>query len=639
MAIRPRIQFPPPIAPQSGEGLGDKLVRTIANAARAVLERLGEQIALVGGWIFVKFLELLEPSLLARGRLVIDRLAAEQNLPPEIKRFLEAARSGEGEVDAVAAWLVGLLSFMIPIQAVGQMVWSDWIYRMAGQYQIARPTIDELIRIMWRGSLSESEVSKARGDIGWSERFMNAVAEAVRPRLGEADLGELVRRRPDLVNAVRSELERRGWPQTDINLWINLQQRLPDTTAIINAFFRNELSETAAVSRLGQLGFSADDARLLIRLARWIPGPSDLIRMAVREVFDDRIAQKYGYDQDFSPAFAEWLAKTGGSAEWARFYWRAHWELPSPTQVFEMLHRGIISAADVDEYLRLADYAPVWRPRLRAISYNPVTRVDIRRMYRLGVIDRNEVKRRYQHLGYTPEDAELLTQFTEKYEGPEGSDELERRRELTRSVIEQAYYKRLIDHVEFAARLRDLRYDDDDIELLRRLVDARRAVEKAPDLEIERRNDVRNIVERLYMKGTLTPDQAREALRGVGFAQTEIDLILSVAEFARVESLRDRIIAWIGDAYIAGQLSRTDAIARLGELNVPPQQMDRHFADWDSQIRFRSRGLTEAQARAAWKAGIIDEERYRRELRGLGYSDQAIEVLVELARRGEKGGE
>jgi hypothetical protein len=175
--------------------------------------------------------------------------------------------------------------------------------------------------------------------------------------------------------------------------------------------------------------------------------------------------------------------------------------------------------------------------------------------------------------------------------------------------------------------------------LLRRLVDARRAVEKAPDLEVERRNDVRNIVERLYMKGTLTPDQARDALRGVGFAQTEIDLILSVAEFARVESLRDRIIARIGDAYVAGQLSRTDAIARLGELNVPPQQVDRHFADWDSQIRFRARGLTEAQARAAWKAGIIDEERYRRELRGLGYSDQAIEVLVELARRGQEGGE
>jgi hypothetical protein len=387
------------------------------------------------------------------------------------------------------------------------------------------------------------------------------------------------------------------------------------------------------------LGFSADDARLLIRLARWIPGPSDLIRMAVREAFDDRIAQKYGYDQDFPPAFAEWLAKTGGSAEWARAYWRAHWELPSPTQVFEMLHRGIISSADVDEYLRLADYAPVWRPRLRAISYSPVTRVDIRRMYRLGVIDRNEVKRRYQHLGYTPEDAELLTKFTEKYEGPEGSDELERRRELTRSVIEQAYYKRLIDHVEFAARLRDLRYDDDDIELLRRLVDARRAVEKAPDLEAERRNDIRNIVERLYAKGTLTPDQSREALRSVGFAQTEIDLILSVAEFARVESLRDRTIARIGDAYVAGQLSRTDAIARLGELNVPPQQVDRHFADWDSQIRFRSRGLTEAQARAALKAGIIDEERYRNELRGLGYSDQAIDVLVELARRGERGGE
>ena len=83
-----------------------------------------------------------------------------------------------------------------------------------------------------------------------------------------------------------------------------------------------------------------------------------------------------------------------------QWYWRAHWELPSPTTGFEMLHRlhpdvlEVIGEkykemglnpddlkTDLDtlkELLKISDYPKYWRDRLAAISYSPLTRVDLR---------------------------------------------------------------------------------------------------------------------------------------------------------------------------------------------------------------------------------------------------------------------
>lgn len=632
----PRVTIPTPPPPPREGGLRVRLENFFQRVVSLVLTQAHEAIEDILSRALLKFLTYQHPRLRSLFARVLDLLSRNPNFPAELRDLIAAAREGEGEVDTVALYLAGIAASLGTISAIGRLTWQDYIYRMIAAYRPERPPLEAMIRAAWRGAISAERYREVEGHIGVPRDLADGVAEVIRPRLTDAELGELRRRRPDLAAAIRDELERRGWRREEIERWEQIQTRVPEASAILDGWLRGELAESEAVRRLGQHGFTDQDARLLMRLAYIIPGPSDLIRMAVREAFDDAIARKYRYDENFPESFAQWAAKQGLSREWAVRYWRAHWELPSPTQVFEMLHRGLITIQDVDEYLRLADYAPHWRPLLRAISYNPVTRVDVRRMYRLGVINREEVKRRYQMLGYTPEDAELLTRFTEKYEGPDGEDERERRRELTRSIIEQAYYKRIIDAGEFRARLAELGYAADDVELLLRLVDARRAVDKAPDLEAERREDIRSIVERLYTRRTLSEAEAREALGAVGFRQTEIDLILATAEFAREESAREATIKLIAEAYISSQMTRADAIAALGELNVPPAQQDTLLREWERTRRFRSRGLTEAAYRRAWKLGIITEEEYREELRGLGYSDRAIEISVRLARAGEE---
>jgi hypothetical protein len=143
-----------------------------------------------------------------------------------------------------------------------------------------------------------------------------------------------------------------------------------------------------------------------------IPGMADLIRFMVREVFREDIVRLYRMDEDYPPEIEQHAARHGYSARWCKAYWRAHWELPSVTQGYEMFHREVIDRPTLETLMRTLDIMPFWRDKLIQISYELIPRVDLRRAWEAGVISDEELERRMRWIGYSPEDAriELLTQ-------------------------------------------------------------------------------------------------------------------------------------------------------------------------------------------------------------------------------------
>lgn len=155
------------------------------------------------------------------------------------------------------------------------------------------------------------------------------------------------------------------------------------------------------------------DKELYLKLTEYFPGPADIIRFAVREVFTPEVIEKYRMNEDLPEEYLK-LARQAGIPELvARWYWYAHWDLPSLTMGFEMFRRKIITEDELKTLMRTLDIMPGWRDKLMQLAYEIPTRVDVRRMYELGVIDRDKVKEYYEKMGYTPEDAELLTRWTE----------------------------------------------------------------------------------------------------------------------------------------------------------------------------------------------------------------------------------
>jgi len=232
------------------------------------------------------------------------------------------------------------------------------------------------------------------------------------------------------------------------------------------ALFREFIDADSYQTYLQRQGFNQEDSKVLRRLADIHPPVQDLITMAVREVFSDDIASKFNLFGDLPSKFVEEAKKGGLTEKWAERYWGAHWRLPSAQQGFEMLHRGFIDADTLDMLIKALDVSPFWREPLKNIAYHPITRVDIRRMLKLGVIDRESAFRRYSDLGYSPEDAELMTQFAESLlDDYELDDELDFR-ELTRAQVKTLYLQGTFSKDEATAAIEESGYSEEGAWLL-----------------------------------------------------------------------------------------------------------------------------------------------------------------------------
>jgi hypothetical protein len=164
-------------------------------------------------------------------------------------------------------------------------------------------------------------------------------------------------------------------------------------------------------------------------LAKFVPGPSDLVRFMVRDAFDEGVATEYNLDKDLPEKFIgkaeEWAKAQGMTVEQFKFYWRSHWNIPSDGQLFEMLHRlrpskygppGKGSLGVDKKYVKRAievnDMAPEFVDKLMEISYQPLTRVDSQRAYMINAIDEAKLKESYLDIGYDDGNADTLVSFS-----------------------------------------------------------------------------------------------------------------------------------------------------------------------------------------------------------------------------------
>ncbi len=188
----------------------------------------------------------------------------------------------------------------------------------------------------------------------------------------------------------------------------------PNPQDVIRWRLRSDPSLADINTDLGRLGIHPDYLDVYKTLAFPVPPIGDMITMAVREAFTPDIAQRFGQYEDYPQDLTKYAAMNGIDEDWAKRYWAAHWSLPSPQQGFAMLHRGIINEDELHLLMRALDIMPFWRDKLLQLAYKPLTRVDVRRMYQLGVLDAEEVKRAYLDIGYNEENATRMQEFTVK---------------------------------------------------------------------------------------------------------------------------------------------------------------------------------------------------------------------------------
>jgi hypothetical protein len=578
----------------------------------------------------VQLLERVEPSLVFYAKPVIDMLLAYPELPPKLREFFTQLQAPTHE--GAAAILGGLSS------QAGGAVLSNVLGPVLAPVTYAantalRPAILDVSTVLtqWhKGGLSLVDAQKILAAHGFKGAYIDQLFDASRSRAGAGDIINAYLRGTLTFTDFALKMQTYGFTDADIDLLRINAQQLMNFGDLLQAVYRKQLTydQLRVVAKKG--GMTDADITTLIASSKPIPGPTDLVRMAVREAFTDSIAAKYGYDADYPAAFPTNMALWGFSPEWAKYYWRAKWELPSPGMGYDMLHRGIIDNATLVELLKVLDYPQYWRDKLVKLSFNPLTRVDVRRMYKMGVIPRATVKKTYQDLGYDPANAELLTRFTEVTYAPDPEDPLKDKKDLTTTLITAGYKKGIITRTQAATMLAAIHYIPADIQFILAQAETEAVVVKRKDFVAESKTDLLGILETAYINRTMGAETVTTNLTSLGMTPSEISLRLWVLDTHAASEARKREIATIGDAYKTRSLTQVQAVTELGRLNIVSAQQSALFAEWEIDRRIGSRRMTVKQYADAYYMKLITLADATDSLRGMGYAEKDIPLLLQL---------
>jgi len=371
-----------------------------------------------------------------------------------------------------------------------------------------------------------------------------------------------------------NDLRMRGYNDTRAEILLEIGHQVPDIAALYSMNLRGLAAGQNLVERFKDLGYNPQDAEALADLKFYIPPPQDLITMAVRDVFNPERVKEFKQDEDFPDEFAFWAEQQGINRDWAEKYWQAHWVLPSVQMGYEMLHRRVIDEQQLRNLMSAQDIIPGWRDALIAISYSPYTRVDIRRMYDVDVLNEQQVFEAYQDIGYDKEKARKLTNFTIELAGDDEElpDELEG---ITRSSVIASYKDGIIDRTTA----------DDLLDLVGVGESARAVYLTAADLDVDRE-------ERL----------------------DEVDLILT--------------------EYENGARGLLSAQLKLNNLPLTPLEKEKAEKKL-RKIRVKKIKMpTKAQLDKFFEAGLIDDEEYEDQLERMGYPDTYVRKFRQLIEAG-----
>jgi len=357
-------------------------------------------------------------------------------------------------------------------------------------------------------------------------------------------------------------------------------------TALLEAEKRIENLNIDVNEELKAHGFNDKEISVLRELSYAYPSPTDFIRFAVREVFTDDKETQEALSAEFPEDIVPYAEKAGMRKDVLEWYWKAHWELPSPTQVYEMLHRlnpdvlkvrgdtykemGLeldklqTTKETVEFYLKQADYDKRWRQRLLAISYNPLTRVDLRRIYELGLIDDNELLARLMEVGYTKKDAELMMEFYKTFRQEEA-------RTFAKTEIKYLLYYGIINEAEAKVMLERLGYTEEDAKTMIELWKVKLAEKDM--------RETQKYVRDAYALGEITRTEAEAMLREVGLSEEVIAVVLDKEDKRKLKSQKlpspTTIVKWLK----LGIITKDVAYRLLERINVAEDVIDYYIKE------------------------------------------------------------
>ncbi len=383
---------------------------------------------------------------------------------------------------------------------------------------------------------------------------------------------------PELHAQVVDAMKRSGLSEDDIKLLFVSTYTMIGPQEVMQLFWRGELTESQAINRMQELGYTDDRITELMQLWERIPGLSDIVRYLGKEAFEPAMIRQFGLLDEYPRAETEkWAAKQGLDPIWAEKEWIAHWRDIGVTQILAGLHRHItlkngdkVDAKYVDDYLRLIEIPGPIRDIVQQTSYTPYTRVDARRMHDMKVLSDDDLIEVYEAQGYDNEHAANMALFTIRYNQRDGKT-------FSASDIEKA-----------------------------------------------------------YEDGDLSFDEALTLMIEAGHAESYAGYLLSRVDIEKERAKRLDAAETVKAQYISNLINDTEVKNRLLGIGFTSQRASELVARWAASRIANAKLPSKTDLDKMFKHQIITESEYRTEMNKLGYDERFIKWYLELAKSNQE---
>jgi len=348
-----------------------------------------------------------------------------------------------------------------------------------------------------------------------------------------------------------------------------------------------------------------------------LPGYQDIISIYMREGY---LAEKW---VEIPSEFIDFMAEQGYSSDWAKKIWGKHWVLPSVGLLYEMWHKGIIDTYHLREMLKYHDFEPVWRERLMENAFAVIPRVDLRRGFRYGLFGSEELRTRYQKLGYKWGDAEKMATIARRF----SLDPYYTRME---TVARAALRKGKMTETAFCDLLRSIGLPEEAVQMS---LDSERIAMAAGVSEPGEEPRILSVSQilRAYQDRILDRSTAESRLQAMGFEPTDVQLLLAMSEpaLARAEIHTELVTAASG-LYREGLMDPAEFRGRLRQAGLTePEIQEKVEAE---ELRYRldyARDLI-SLCKEAYRKDVYTSQEFSWRLLSFGMVDERASALLAL---------
>lgn len=372
----------------------------------------------------------------------------------------------------------------------------------------------------------------------------------------------------------------------------------PNHEQWIAAFLRGIINDAELTKRLRTVGVIDEaEKEVFIKLAKYIPGPSDIIRFMLRDVEDKTIVDKYELDAEFPDKYRGLLkdmaTAQGVDEATMKRYWRAHWDWPAPGQLYTMLHRLrsdsliqrnreiAVKLEDILQVLGVKDVIPVWRERLTAISYRLPRKTDAYKLFKFDQWNKIDLVDYYQNYGYPKQTAERMVEIDAQ---------------------------RKVDEKNKAAQL------------------------------VTKANTSKALID-----GAIGQNEARIGFEMAGLKGDQVNIAMEHALFLRAIAQRKRLKSAVKCQFVTCGLNKDQAVAALITAGWDASDAIYEVTCWKQQCDLKGKEASTAQLCDWYGLGFLSDVEYLSRLRKMGWSTGDAERIIgkcqsDLRKKREKEG-